>query len=303
MATSSDTPELPVAAPASASPGATATAPQPAPDPVAQTLALIQPWIDYVPKRQRRLGLFICIALLLHLGVIYFILIDATRAELRHQARIHVTVDNPPAQAEQDAPSDRFWDRVTDPRLFVLPVNPMADSSSGEPPLDFSAINASIGSQDLPAPVGATGYQFTRAALPPLEQSVQAAMVPPRQHFSYEESPPPIAAGTTWQWDDALNQRQPVAVPGLPSPVSDTDLAPTLLRVAVRPDGTVDHVLVEQSCGSGRLDLDQQAVLAARKARFKSTDQPGLVWGRVTIFWHYAPEPREVVVPTPPSST
>jgi TonB family protein len=128
-------------------------------------------------------------------------------------------------------------------------------------------------------------------------------MVPPRQHFSYDQTAPAIAPGTVWQWDDTLTQRQPVVVPTLSSPVSDTDLAPTLLRVAIDADGNVKYVLVEQSCGSGRLDLDQQAVQAARKARFKSTDQPGLRWGRVTIFWHYAPEPREEVVPTPPSST
>jgi TonB family protein len=286
------TPEVPLP-----SPGAAAS------DPVAQTLALLQPWIDYVPKRQRRLSLFVFLALLAHLAVIYFIRIDTTRAEMRHQARIHVSVDNPPAVTEEGAPVDHFWDKLTDPRLFILPLEPMAGPASGEPQLDFSAINAKIGSGDLPPPVAAEGYRLNRTALPPLEQSVQAAMVPPRQPFAYRETPPPIAAGTVWQWDGALSQRRPLSVPGLPSPVSDTDLSPTELRLAVNPDGTVEHVLVEQSCGSQRLDLDQQAVLAARKVRFKSAGQPGLVWGRVTIFWHYAPEPREVVVPTPPSST
>ena len=283
------TPELPAPPP----PGAATS------DPVSQTLALIQPWIDYVPKKQRRLGLFIFLALLVHLAVIYFIRIDATRPELRHQARTHVTVDHPPSLPQEAASDDHFWDELTDPRLFILPLQPLAELSSSEPPLDFSAINANLGSQDLPPPVAAQGYRFIGTALPPLEQAVRAAMVPPRQPFSYDEKPPAIAAGTTWQWDDTLTQRQPLSVPGLPSPVSDTDLAPTLLRLAVNADGTVGHVLVEQSCGSGRLDLDQQAVLAARKVRFKSTGLPGLLWGRVTIFWHYAPAPQEEIIATP----
>lgn len=287
------TPELPAP-----SPGAAAS------DPVTQTLALLQPWIDYMPKRQRRLGLFVFIALLVHLGVIYFIRIDTIRsAELRHQARIHVMIDTPPPLAQEGASDDHFLDQLTDPRLFILPLELLTDHPSIGPQVDFSAINENIGSQDLPPPVAAPGYRLSRESLPPLEQSVQAAMIPPRQPFTYEEASPPIATKTFWQWDDTLAQRQPLSVPGLPSPVSDTDLAPTQLRLAINAEGTVEHVLVEQSCGSDRLDLDQQAVLAARKVRFKSSDQPGLLWGRVTIFWHYAPEPREEVVPTPPSST
>ena len=70
----------------------------------------------------------------------------------------------------------------------------------------------------------------------------------------------PQAAGTFYSkvlpW-----KTQPSGMPDLPSPISDTDLNPTELRVAVGADGAVEHVLVEQSCGSGRLDLDQQAAL------------------------------------------
>ncbi|HUB66077.1 MAG TPA: energy transducer TonB [Candidatus Methylacidiphilales bacterium] len=270
---------------------------------VTQTMALLHPWIDYVPKRQRRLGLFIFIALLAHLAIIHFIQIDAIRADLRRQAHIHVMVAAPVPLAAEDAANDRLWDRLTDPRLFILPLPAPAQRPAGESPLDFPVINAGAGSQLMPLPVAADSYRVAQTVIPPVEQSVQTAMIPPRQPFSYEEASPPIAAETTWQWDDALDQRKPLNVPVLPSPVSNTDLAPTQLRIAVNPGGTVEHVLLEQSCGSDRIDLDQQAILAARKVRFKSTGQPGLIWGRVTIFWHYAPEPPEVVVPTPPSST
>ena len=68
-------------------------------------------------------------------------------------------------------------------------------------------------------------------------------------------------------------------MPDLPSPISDIDLTPTVLSVAVNPSGTVEHVMVEQSCGGDlgapiAKDLNQQAVLAARKTRFQPTDAP-----------------------------
>lgn len=271
-------------------------------DPVAQTLALLQPWIDYVPQQQRRLGLFVFVALLIHLAAFFFIRIDTTRAELRHQIRTHVTVENPQAVAVSGQPGDEFWDRVTDPRLFLLPLNPLAGLSSEVPSQD---LNSNIGSQELPPPALPEEYRATPAIVTPLEQRVGEAMRPPRQPFVYDETAPAIAAKTTWQWDDALGKREPAGLPDLPSPVSDTDLSPTKLRVAVDPNGAVEHVLIEESSGglgaSIATDLDRQAAVAARKIRFKPVDQTGLVWGRVTVFWHYSAKPREEVLPTPPS--
>jgi TonB family protein len=271
-------------------------------DPVAQTLALLQPWIDYVPQQQRRLGLFIFLALLVHLGAFFFIRIDTTRAELRHQTRTHVTVEYPQAASVNGGPGDEFWDRLTDPRLFLLPLHPLAGLAAEEPTPNLSS---NIGSGELPPPAPPEPYRTASPIITPLEQRVGEAMRPPRQPFFYDETPPAIAAKTTWRWDDALNGRDPTDLPELPAPISDTDLSPTKLRVAVDPGGTVEHVLVEQSCGdlgaSSAKDLDQQAVLAARKIRFKPTDQPGLLWGRITVFWHYSAKPREEVVPTPPS--
>jgi hypothetical protein len=272
-------------------------------DPVTQTLALLQPWIDYVPKRQRRLGLFIFLALLFHLGAFFFVRIDTTRAELRHQTRTHVTVEYPQAVSVNGMPGDPFWDRLTDPRIFLLPLNPLASLASDQPSLD---LKSNLGSKELPPPALPEDYRAARPVVTPLEQRVGEAMRPPRQPFLYDETPAAIAAQTTWRWDAALDQRQPSALPDLPSPISDTDLSPTLLRVAIGPGGAVEHVLVEQSCGGLGApiakDLDQQAALAARKIRFKPSDQPGLLWGRITVFWHYSAKPREEVVPTPLSA-
>ncbi len=276
----------------------------PAADPVAQTLALLQPWIEYVPQQQRRLGLFIFLAFAVHLAAFYFIRIDTTRAELRHQTRIHVTVDAQPSVAENIQPGDDdFWDRLTDPRLFLLPLNPLASLAADEPALD---LNSSLAAPVLPPPAPPEDYRASSPIVTPLEERVEEAMRPPRQPFSYDETPPAIAAKTTWQWDDVLAARQPAGLPELPSPTSDTDLSPTVLRVAVDPAGTVVHALVEQSSGDLGApiakDLDQQAVLAARKIQFRPTDRPGLLWGRVTVFWRYSAKPREEVVPTPPTT-
>ena len=275
----------------------------PAADPVTQTLALLQPWINYVPQQQRRLGLFIFLALLVHLATFLFIRIDTTRAELRHTTRIHVSVEYPQALAIDGEPGDDFWDRLTDPRLFLLPLNPLASLASDEPPLD---LNSKLGSNVLPAPAPPEYYRAASPVITPLEQRVGEAMRPPRQPFFYDETPPAVATQTAWQWDATLARRQPTGVPDLPSPISDTDLSPTVLRVAVNPSGAVEHVMVEQSSGDLGApiakDLNQQAVLAARKVRFTPTDQPGLVWGRITVFWRYSAKPREEVVPTPPST-
>ncbi len=268
-------------------------------DPVAQTLALLHPWIDFVPMQQRRLGLFIFLALLAHLVLFFFIRIDATRAELRHEIRTHVTVESA-RPATGAASSDAFWDQLTDPRLFLLPVLPLAHLSTEESPLDFSTINSPIGSTQLPPSATGDDYPLIHAAAPSLEEQVQAAMRPTRQPFFYDQTPPVVPAKTAWQWGDALAQRQPVGMPDLPSVVSDTDLNPTELRVAVDADGAVRYVLLEQTCQ--KPDLDQQAILAARKVRFQPTDEPGLTWGKTTVFWHVTAPPREIVVPTPPTT-
>ncbi len=187
-------------------------------------------------------------------------------------------------------PPDSIWDRLTDPRVFLRPTRQPAEALAGPVPI---ALDTPMGSGRLPDAAPPESYHAAGPVARPVEQQAADAMVPPRQAFTYIETPPAIAAGTTWQWDAPLAARQPGNVPELPSPTSDTDLSPTKLRLAVGPSGTVEHVLVDQS-SAGELgaiiakDLDQQAVLAAQKIRFQPAGQPGLQWGRATIFWRYA---------------
>lgn len=276
-----------------AGPGPSAT-----PDPVAQTLALLHPWIDFVPPRQRRLWLFIVFALLAHLAIFFVVQIDATPPEFQHEAHTHVTMESP-ASATAGIASDAYLDRLADPRLFLLPVFPAAPSLQSELPQDMGS---NLGSEEWPAPAPAPAYPLVHAQTPTPAEQAAAAMLPPRQPFSYTEAPAPPAPATNWQWDDGLAARQPAGMAALASPVSDTDLSPTELRVAVDPSGTVSNVLLEAP--SQKPELDQQAILAARKVRFRPSGRPGLDWGRLTIFWHAtAPPTPPPPVPTPPTST
>ena len=269
-------------------------------DPVAHTLALLQPWIDFVPPRQRRLGLFICLALVAHLAAFLFIRIDATRAQFQHQARTHVTVEAPSVAADGSGSDDAFWDRLADPRLFLLPILPAPHLSPADSPLDLGAIDSTLGpAQLLPAAAAPEVYPLVRAAEPTLAEQASAAMLPPRQSFSYPETTAGTGTKTNLEWDDVLARRQPSGMADLPAPVSDTDLSPTELRVAIDADGLVKYVLLEETCQQP--DLDRQAILAARKVRFLPAEQPGLAWGRLTVFWHPTAHPREVVLPTPPA--
>jgi TonB family protein len=172
--------------------------------------------------------------------------------------------------------------------------------SAGAAPLTLSDINSSLGTEEMPDPAAAP--ELAPASAPPLSlaQEVAGTMNPARQDFTYDEKAPPPPAQTLWQWDPAFAARLPKEVPQLPSPVSDTDVSPSELQVALAPDGTVEHALLENS--SQNPELDQQAILAVRRLRFRPVEGQGLTWGQVTVFWHATAPPAEVVVPTPPSS-
>ena len=293
----SPTPELP-ASPAPAAPH---------PDAVTQTLALIQPWIDYIPRQQRRLGLFIFLALLLYLTTFLFITIDTTRAELHRPVHMHVSMESAPTPSlAGSSTTDDYWDQLSDPRLFLLPRQGQSSGPVDLPATVGTSIDSNLSSNQLPPPAAPEDFRFAHPILPPLEQRIGDSLHPDRQPFAYGVQTPPNSGHTTWQMDATLAQRQPTGLPSLPAIVSDTELNPTELRIAVGPGGDVEHVLVEQSCDTmgspSAQGLDQQAALAARKIHFQSVDQPGLVWGRLTVFWSYAPKPREEILPTPPSS-
>ena len=265
-------------------------------------MALLEPWINFVPQQQRRLGLFICLALALHASVCLFLVVDASVSQMRHEPHLYVSLDYPRAQAASGPAPDQFWDQLTDPRVFLLPRNSSADLTAGLPPW---MPGAATGSEAALPPAPPETYREAKPAASPLEQQVAEAMEPPRVPFVYDETPRSMARQTTWRWDDPLAQRHPAGVLNLPTLISDTNLTPTRLRVAVSPDGYVEHALLEPISDDLSTPVDaataEQAVAAAQKIRFDPVTTPGLQWGRITIFWNYAAKPREEVVPTPPA--
>jgi TonB family protein len=266
-----------------------------APDVVQTTLARLHTWIDEVPPPQRRLGKFIFGAALIHFAAFFFILIDNPRPDIRHDVHTEVTLDNAPSGSVVSS-DNTFWDQVTDPRLYVLPQPSTPPRIAWVDPL--SAIHIHAEPVAMPPPAEIASFPFLNQPLPSLTERVRDALQPARQPFSYMENPPPIARATTWQWGDRLAARAPAGVPDLPSPVSDTEISPTRLRVAVTPDGTVSDVVLDQS--SQKSDLDQAAIYAAQKVRFQPVNQPGIAWGTVTIAWYYTPKPQEVAPPPAP---
>ena len=266
-------------------------------------MALLEPWINFVPQQQRRLGLFICLALAIHASICLFLVIDTSVAQMRHEPHLYVSLDYPRAQAVSGEAPDQFWDQLTDPRVFLLPRTTTTDLTTGLPPWMPSA---SPVADAMPQPAPAETYREAKPAASPLEQEVASAMTPPRQNFVYDETPASTAKQTTWQWDDVLAQRHPAGVITPPTLVSDTNLTPTRLRVAVNADGLVEHAMLEPISDDLSTPVDAsvaaQAVQAAQQFRFDPATTPGLQWGRVTIFWNYAAKPREEVVPTPPAA-
>jgi hypothetical protein len=262
-------------------------------------LALLEPWINFVPQQQRRLGLFICLALAIHAGICLFLVIDLSAPQMRHVPHLYVSLDYPRATAVSGDTPDPFWDQLTDPRVFLLPRSSSADLTAGLPQL---VSGPATDSAAMPPPAPPETYREAQPAVSPLERQVAEAMNPPRQCFVYDERPVPMVRQTTWHWDDSLAQRHPAGVAILATLVSDTDLTPTRLRIAVNPDGTVEHVLIEPISDDLSTPVDSgQASAAAQKVRFDPVATPGLQWGRITIFWNYTPKPREEVVPTPPA--
>jgi TonB family protein len=264
-------------------------------DVVHATLARVHDWIDEVPKRQRRLGKFIIGAALIHVAAFFFILIDNPRPEIRHDIHTEVTLDSATG-AEAASPDNAFWDQMTDPRLYILPQPTEPSRIVWVDPL--SAIHLHGPPAAIPPLAEIASFPFLNQPLPSLRERVRAALQPVRQPFTYHEDAPPLAQHTTWQWGDVLSPRAPAGVPSLPSPVSDMEISPTRLRVAVTPEGTVSDVVLDQS--SQQPELDQEAIYAAQKVRFQPVNQPGIAWGMVTIAWYYTPKPQEVAPPPAP---
>src|SRR5579871_2516502 len=257
-------------------------------DVVSTTLTRLHTWLDEVPPPRRRLGKFIAAAAALHVAAFFFILIDNTPPQLHHQLHPEVTLESAPSVA-RETDEEAYWDRLTDPRLFIMP--PPGEAEPFRPAAAIGPVLLGPAAVAMPPPASEASNPFLSQPVPSLAERAIAALRPSRQPFAYKAKAAPIARATTWQWDAALRARSPSNMAKLPAPVSDTAIAPTRLRVAITPEGTVSDVLLDDS--SEKPELDQQAILAAQKVRFQPVSGPGLAWGLLTVSWYYTPSPQE----------
>ena len=227
----------------------------------------------------------------MHVAAFFFISIDNTLPELRHGVRTEVTLDNA-AGGTAEAPEEAYFDMLNDPRLYVLP-QPSAAFAGARPirsrPIELHPVA-------MPAPAEIGSFPFLNQPLPTLAQRVEqsaAAGAPAVSPTRKTRRPSPISppGSGARRWPTA----RPLGCPPCRRRFPTRRSRPPGCASRIAPDGTVSDVMLDQS--SQQPDLDQQAILAARKVRFQPTDQPGLAWGEVTIAWYYTPKPQEVAPP------
>jgi hypothetical protein len=86
--------------------------------------------------------------------------------------------------------------------------------------------------------------------------------------------------------EGALENRQILEQPNLPTPKVDAALRATRVRVAVTADGRVRYAVLERSCGNG--SVDAQALELSRRLRFdavSAADPLALTWGMLRFLW------------------
>lgn len=280
------------------------------PDLVNWAAQLLMPWFHYVSVTHRRLFLFLAAAFLFHLFLLGFIRIDTTRQPtarpLRPIATLEISQDThlPQPLRTED------WDELSDPRIFLAPPAALTSGASTSFLNDLTAPAPVTTSGPLPL-AAEPGFELLHPTLDALSSRLQKTLQPARAPFTYQVPPLQMSTQSTWQWNETLAARAPLTTPELPSPVSNTPLTPTQVRLAVDETGTVRYALLEQSCG--KPELDQQALSAAQKIRFQplppeltlpsaSPDSARLAWGTATLFWYSIPTPQEQVLPTPPTN-
>lgn len=259
----------------------------------------IEPLFDVVPPEKRRLGLFLLLVGLLHVLAFSVIQITYPQPPIKTASRVHVTLTETISQAPLNRSSLRFWYALEDPSLLIRPRGPVVDTAKVDiTPTKRDAVPVT---PVMTLPQRDDKISFLPDGLPSLTERASAMMEPPRQLFVYTEAKASATKPmTTLSLDPALAARAITPLPTLPKQASSllTEAGATILRVGVNPDGRVGHVLVEQSCGKSA--VDSVALQALRKTRFQPATgaNPGLIWGQVTVYWQFEPEPTPVATPT-----
>jgi TonB family protein len=250
---------------------------------------------EAVPEERRRLGLWICVALVGHIVGFACIRVATPPAVPTVASQLRVTFyrEASPDQEESARGGDlAFWSRINDPSLLIFPPGFLA-SGGGKEPLAPQPLwpGGDLGSSPLLAlppdlnPLPDALPPLPRRAAEALSVAVASPQIPNLRAALLR----PAQAQTTVLWDGsaAFLARRPGEwkLSEVPGSVL-LEAHPTVLRLAVDAEGRVIHAVVDQS--SGRSEVDLVAIDGARRLRFKAAPDASILWGRATVYWQYA---------------
>lgn len=163
-------------------------------------------------------------------------------------------------------------------------------------PLSFPLNNTTPSPISIPIEKEIVFYKTTE---PTLNESAKIFFPLPQERPSFSKFLPKIAKQSVALFDEILKSR---LISSWKLPQISTNLLSeartTTLVISVDPEGIVDHVLLEESCGNEQADL--LAVTEARKLRFFADPlNRRKIWGKIKIFWSYSNnfESQKGVVP------
>lgn len=239
-------------------------------------LALLFEWAHH---DGRRLGLWLLVAALLHVGAYLLFRIDYPRPSPARidEATLHVLLPGSP-EAERLAP----FLRSEDPGLFAPERATRADAPLPAVPA-YEPSYAAAKPELVPLPDPAIRI------LPPLP--LESGAVPVNDAPATPRKLPAPAEKTQISASASLASRLPATTVGPFSARPGDQLPPTRFLVAVAPDGRVLHVIRDAPGVNPALDDDASRFLMA--LRFTRGERY-TTWGTVTFHWGLDVERREV---------
>ncbi|ACD82307.1 hypothetical protein [Candidatus Methylacidiphilum infernorum] len=178
-----------------------------------------------------------------------------------------------------------FLLKYRDPVSLIHPREPSHKRLSPIQPLALPSSN------DVPSPSSIPTekeLEFFKTAESNLNESAKTFFPLSKEKPSFSKLLPNIAKQSTALLDEPLQAR---LVSGWKLPRINTNLLSeartTTIVVSVDPEGIVDHVLLEESCGNEQADL--LALTEARSLRFSADPlYRRNIWGKIKIFWSYS---------------